>query len=256
MNLVGQRRDAMPRGGKLTIETADVMLDEAYAAQHVGVNAGAARHADRERHRRRHGQRRRRRGSSSRSSPRRRSAKGRAWGWRRSSGSSSRAAARSGSTASLARDDVRHLFPFHAERADEHISSFTTASRQTQFARLRDHPGGRRRSARPHHGGDDSATLWLPSVGSAKCRRRAHRPSSMRGRWILLLADVVLPRVSGPELALRMAVIRPEMRVLYMSGYAGSADLKEIQDAGKTFLQKPITAEALTRQVREALSDG
>jgi CheY-like chemotaxis protein len=70
----------------------------------------------------------------------------------------------------------------------------------------------------------------------------------------LLLTDVVLPRVSGPELAARLVASRPEMRVLYMSGYAGDANLRHpLPGAHAVYLQKPITPEALARRVREAL---
>jgi CheY-like chemotaxis protein len=70
----------------------------------------------------------------------------------------------------------------------------------------------------------------------------------------LLLTDVVLPRVSGPELAARLVVSRPDMKVLYMSGYAGDANLQvALHGAGASFLQKPITPEVLAKGVREAL---
>ena len=70
----------------------------------------------------------------------------------------------------------------------------------------------------------------------------------------LLLTDVVLPRVSGPELAARLVASRPEMRVLYMSGYAGDANLRHpLPGAHAVYLQKPITPEALALKVRETL---
>jgi two-component system cell cycle sensor histidine kinase/response regulator CckA len=70
----------------------------------------------------------------------------------------------------------------------------------------------------------------------------------------LLLTDVVLPHISGPELATRLLATRPEMRVLFMSGYTGGLVLEQdIHGTRATFLQKPITPEALVRRVRDAL---
>jgi len=70
----------------------------------------------------------------------------------------------------------------------------------------------------------------------------------------LLLSDIVLARMNGPQLAARLATSRPEMKVLYMSGHgAGSMFAAAIQASGARLLQKPITSDVLVRHVRELL---
>jgi CheY-like chemotaxis protein len=73
------------------------------------------------------------------------------------------------------------------------------------------------------------------------------------GRIDLLLTDVVMPGMNGRELAERLGEIRPETRVVFMSGYTEDVILKRGVSGDRAFLAKPFTPPMLARSVREAL---
>jgi CheY-like chemotaxis protein len=70
----------------------------------------------------------------------------------------------------------------------------------------------------------------------------------------LLVADVVMPKQSGRDLARRLAETRPDTKILYVSGYTDDAIVHHgMLEPGLNFLQKPFTPAVLARRVREVL---
>ena len=70
-----------------------------------------------------------------------------------------------------------------------------------------------------------------------------------------MLTDVVMPRMSGPDLVERLGPWHPEMKVLYVSGYTDKAVTQHgILDPRVALLQKPFSVETLLQKVREVLA--
>jgi two-component system cell cycle sensor histidine kinase/response regulator CckA len=89
---------------------------------------------------------------------------------------------------------------------------------------------------------------------AASPRDALARCAEHEGEIELLLTDVVMPQMSGPELARRLAALRPTMKVLCMSGYTDDSKVRHgIVSANIAYLQKPFTQESLARKVREVL---
>jgi two-component system cell cycle sensor histidine kinase/response regulator CckA len=76
------------------------------------------------------------------------------------------------------------------------------------------------------------------------------------GSISLLITDVVMPGISGPELAERIRQLSPQTKVLYISGYAqGAALQRRVLQPGARFLQKPFRPAELARKARELLDE-
>jgi CheY-like chemotaxis protein len=75
-----------------------------------------------------------------------------------------------------------------------------------------------------------------------------------QGAIDMLITDVVMPGMSGRELAKRVSAARPDVKVLFLSGYTEDAIIHEgVLEPGTAFLQKPFTLQVLSRKVREVL---
>jgi hypothetical protein len=252
MNLVVNARDAMPTGGKLTIETANVELDSSYAAHHAGV-AGPGRYVmiavtDT--------------GSGIDSSTRDRifepffttKEKGKGTGLglstvfgivQQSGGNicvSSQPGEGATFTVYLPQDG-----PARAAAFDSAIEA--DAARGCETILLVEDEETVRVLARRILEGCGYFVLDAQSAGDALLLCERHK-----GTIHVLLTDVVMPRMSGRELAERLCPLRPDMKVLYMSGYTDDAVIRHgIRNSDVAFLQKPITPRALTRKLREVI---
>jgi CheY-like chemotaxis protein len=91
----------------------------------------------------------------------------------------------------------------------------------------------------------------LEARGGEEALRRSQERD---GKIDLLLTDVVMPHMSGPQVVQMLRPLRPDMKALFMSGYTDSSIAKHaIAELGVDLIQKPVTPEALARKIRDVL---
>jgi PAS domain S-box-containing protein len=107
----------------------------------------------------------------------------------------------------------------------------------------------------------EMAREYLESVGYTVLEAASGKDALQRAKDFgetihLLLTDVVMPEMSGPELASKIAVHRPGIKVIFTSGYTDDAIARQgILDSTVAFIQKPYRPKELARKIREVLHD-
>jgi CheY-like chemotaxis protein len=251
MNLAVNARDAMPHGGQLTLETANVELDAEYARMHVGVRPGSyvmlalsdtgvgmdsatqARIFE---------------PFFTTKGPRKGTGLGLAmvYGIVKQSG---------GNIGVYSEPGQGTTFKIYLPKIDDPIDGGPASSpppspsygKETVLV-VEDEEGVRTlvRDILEQNG----YTVLEASHGAQALETSERHPGPIH----LFLTDVVMPEMSGRELVQRLAILRPASKVLFMSGYTANAVVhRGALESETEFLQKPFTAATLTRKVRDLL---
>jgi signal transduction histidine kinase/CheY-like chemotaxis protein len=251
MNLVVNARDAMPTGGKLTIETGHVDLDDAYAGQHLGAKPGShvmlavsdtGTGMDRETQRR----------IFEPFFTTKAVGKGTGLGLSTVFGIVQQAG---GSVWVYSEPGKGATFKVYLPRVDGHNFSVRPSPspltfRGTETILLVEDQEQVRNVALSILRKHGYRVLVAENAGEALLLSESNV-----GTIHLLLTDVVMPNLSGAELAKRLTRTRPELKVLCMSGYTDDSVIRHgVLASAMPFLQKPFTPESLARKVREVLS--
>ncbi len=254
MNLVVNARDAMPQGGRITIETANVDLDESYAQSHAEVKAGRyvlLAVSDT--------------GCGMTEAVKRHIfepffttkevGKGTGLGLATVFGIVKQSGGHVGVYSEVGRGTT---FKIYLPSVSESLSGAQTKAapepvpRGTETILLVEDETAVRTMTRLTLEGN--GYLVLEAVdGEEALRLCAQHPGPIH----LLVSDVVMPRMSGRQLAEQLTTLHPEMRVLFVSGYTDDAVVRHgVLQAEVAFLQKPFSMDDLQRKVRAVLGAG
>jgi len=253
MNLVVNARDAMPSGGRLTLKTENIELDEAYAREHVGVAAGpyvvlsvvdSGIGMDK--------------ATLARAFEpfftTKKLGKGTGLGLSTVFG----IVKQSGGHIAVESEQARgSTFRIYFARTDEALSNTTppeSAARArggSETVLLVEDEEQVRIIARDILRGHGYRVLDARSPSEALALSAAYRDTID-----LLVTDVIMPEMNGRMLSERLRVQRPELEVLFISGYTDKAlDPEGVLAPGSAFLQKPITPDSLASAVRRLLDE-
>ncbi|TAL10509.1 MAG: PAS domain S-box protein [Nitrospirae bacterium] len=251
LNLVINARDAMPRGGKLTIETANVELDEEYAGRHAAFQPGSyvlVAVSDTGM------------GMDEETAARvfepffttKEPGKGTGLGLSTVYGIVKQS---DGYIWVYSEPGLGTTFKFYLPRSTSLSDKVQADVERTQI------PQGTETILLAED--EDVVRTLVGSIlqdGGYTVLAASHSEEAFRisgrhdGTIDLMVTDVVMPGMSGRELAERLASLRPQMKVLYISGYTDDAIVRHgVQAEGTAFLQKPFTPDVLLRKVREVL---
>ncbi|MGA2613939.1 MAG: PAS domain S-box protein [Spirochaetia bacterium] len=251
LNLTVNSRDAMPSGGKLTLETSNRSFDEAYVRDHPGAKTGQyVRIAvsdtgvgmDQET-------------LSHMYEPfftTKEIGKGTGLGLSTVYGIVKQSEGYINCYSEPGKGTTFTIYlPLTLEEADRPltVASGTTAPRGTETILIVDDDSAVRSTARLALEGAGYSVIEAPGGTQA-----LSDVSARRIRVELLVTDVVMPQLSGKELARKLQVVCPGVRVLYVSGYTANVISHHgILEAGLDFLQKPFSSKELLSKVREIL---
>jgi signal transduction histidine kinase/ActR/RegA family two-component response regulator len=92
-------------------------------------------------------------------------------------------------------------------------------------------------------------------LSAAEAQEALRILSQQKGMIHLLITDVIMPGMNGPALAKQVRAMRPETKILYMTGYSGEFVRSDMLIPGVSFIQKPFTPADLRRKIRKMLAD-